>query len=470
MTAMAAEADIAAPIKVQQGLVQWSPCGQFIAVAHNNRLAVRDARTLQILQQYSTIDVIQSIAWSDDSELVSTAMYKRSVVQVWSVKDASWSCKINEGLAGMIFARWAPDSRHFVTVSDFQLHATVWSLTDCSKYVIRNPKLGAEGFTFSADGAFLAVAERHECKDFLGVYDCASWELAVHFPVDSYDCTEIVFSPDNTTLAIRDTLLEFRVLFYSIDGKLLAKYQAYENALGLKSMAWSSSGQFIALGSYDDHLRVLSHLNWKPMVELDHTTIATKLGRSNQHAVEYEEHYADEPVIDRPHGKRIPISQRSVTSSASAVSAAQKAAGRKQHRDICFVVREPPFSVLTVPSDPLRENPKLGISRVLWSPDSAFLATKSDQMPHNVWIWDTSTMTLHSVVALIRPVRSFRWDPVNNRLAVCSGDHRVYLWSVEGVSWIDLPSVDFKVLLLRWHPQGTGLITVARQEFCCISL
>lgn len=63
-----------------------------------------------------------------------------------------------------VYAKWAPSSRHLITVSDFQLHATVWSLQDSAKFIIRGPKLGAEGFVFSPDGALLAVAERHECK------------------------------------------------------------------------------------------------------------------------------------------------------------------------------------------------------------------------------------------------------------------------------------------------------------------
>lgn len=76
------EAEISALLKVSSGLVQWSPCGRFLAAAHSNRLTIREKSTLQILQQYSAVDVIQSIAWSDDSQLVSTAMYKRALVQV----------------------------------------------------------------------------------------------------------------------------------------------------------------------------------------------------------------------------------------------------------------------------------------------------------------------------------------------------------------------------------------------------
>lgn len=194
--------------------------------------------------------------------------------------------------------------------------------------------------------------------------------------------------------------------------------------------------------------------------------------------IEYEEHFADGPIAARPQGKRFAISQQSsslLSNSSQAASAAAKAAGGRRTREICFVVHEPPFSVLTTTPDPLyvqraiqslarclvpgmtlcsvvrrKENPKMGISRVAWSSDSAFLATKSDQMPHNVWIWATETMTLHSVVSLIQPVRNVRWDPAHCRLALCSGENRVYLWSTHGVSWIDIPDGSCALFMGEW--------------------
>lgn len=152
-------------MRVTLGLVRWSPCGRHLAVANGNCLVIRDAQSLQIVQRYSTVDVVQSLAWSKDSQLVLTAIYKRAIVQIWSVKDASWSCKISEGIAGLVHSRWTPDARHIVTVSDFQLHATVWSLEDpATRCTICSPKLAIEGLSFSTNGEFLAVVERHECK------------------------------------------------------------------------------------------------------------------------------------------------------------------------------------------------------------------------------------------------------------------------------------------------------------------
>lgn len=55
----------------------------------------------------------------------------------------------------------------------------------------------------------------------------------------------------NVTLLIF-ALLQYRVLLYSLDGRLLSTYSAYEWSLGVKAVAWSPSSQFLAIGSYDE--------------------------------------------------------------------------------------------------------------------------------------------------------------------------------------------------------------------------
>lgn len=61
-----------------------------------------------------------------------------------------------------------------------------------------------------------------------------------------------------------------QVLIYSPDGRCLFKYQAYESGLGIKSVSWSPCGQFLAVGSYDQMLRVLNPLTWKVFAEFMH--------------------------------------------------------------------------------------------------------------------------------------------------------------------------------------------------------
>ena len=44
----------------------------------------------------------------------------------------------------------------------------------------------------------------------------------------------------------------------------------YEDALGVKCVSWSPSGQLLSIGSYDEKLRVLNHMTWKTLAEHDH--------------------------------------------------------------------------------------------------------------------------------------------------------------------------------------------------------
>ena len=46
-------------------------------------------------------------------------------LQVWSVEETEWSCKIDEGSAGLLEARWSTDSRHILTTAEFHVYITL---------------------------------------------------------------------------------------------------------------------------------------------------------------------------------------------------------------------------------------------------------------------------------------------------------------------------------------------------------
>ena len=41
--------------------------------------------------------------------------------KVWSLEQPEWTCKIDEGSAGLIDVCWSPDSRHILTTADFHV-------------------------------------------------------------------------------------------------------------------------------------------------------------------------------------------------------------------------------------------------------------------------------------------------------------------------------------------------------------
>ncbi|CAI9091979.1 OLC1v1027103C2 [Oldenlandia corymbosa var. corymbosa] len=256
----------------QTGPCSFSPNSRFVAVAVDYRLVIRDVLTFKVVQLYSCLDKISYIEWAKDSEYILCGLYKRPMIQAWSLTQPDWTCKIDEGPAGIAYARWSPDSRHILTTSEFQLRLTVWSLLNTACIHLQWPKHGAKGVSFTKDGKFAAVCTRRDCKDYVNLLSCHTWEIISVFAVDTLDLADIQWSPDDSAIVIWDSPLEYKILIYSPDGRCLSKYQAYESGLGVKSVSWSPCSQFLAVGSYDQMLRVLNHLTWKVFAEFTHLT------------------------------------------------------------------------------------------------------------------------------------------------------------------------------------------------------
>ncbi|KAK9835213.1 hypothetical protein WJX81_006183 [Elliptochloris bilobata] len=164
-----------------------SPDGQFVAAAEGYRLVIRSVDTLEAVQLFSCLDRIKRVEFCCRSEYILCALEKRPVVQVWCLADAKWQCTVEEGAAGVQHACWAPDGQHILVVADFQIRLTVWSLVTKLCIHLPGPKLGPGGLAFSPDGSMLALAERHNCKDFISLFACDDWRPLAHMAVGSND-------------------------------------------------------------------------------------------------------------------------------------------------------------------------------------------------------------------------------------------------------------------------------------------
>jgi WD40 repeat protein len=115
-------------IPQSNGTVDYSPNGNLIAIAKNFDVKIFDTDGLRPLQNFTFVDVVSQIVWSPDSTLLLVVISKRNMVYVRNVYDPEWTCKIDEGMAGLLSAIWTPDSRFILTVSEFKLRMTIWDL------------------------------------------------------------------------------------------------------------------------------------------------------------------------------------------------------------------------------------------------------------------------------------------------------------------------------------------------------
>lgn len=438
----------------QSGSCCFSPNGRYIAAAVDYRLVIRDTISFKVVQLFSCLDKISYIQWALDSEYILCGLYKRPTIQVWSLTQPEWTCKIDEGPAGIAHARWSPDSRHILTTSDFQLRLTVWSLLNTACVHVRWPKYPVKGVSFTQDGKFAAVCTRRDCKDYISLLSCDTWEIMGVFAVDTLDLADIEWSPDDSAIVVWDSFLEYKVLIYTPDGRCLLKYQAYESGLGVKTVSWSPCGQFLAIGSYDQMLRALNRLTWKVFAEFTH--LPNVRGSSN--AVIFKEE--DEEL-------QFDISGLCLSDDPRESNFGDVSEGQLR---VKYEVVELPISLPYQKPAVDKPNPKQGIGLMAWSSDSQYICTRDDTMPTSLWIWDICQLRLAAVLIQKDTIRAAAWDPTSARLAVCTGTSHLYIWTPSGAFCVNVPVPQFTIIDLKWSSDGSCLLLKDKESFCCAAV
>jgi len=69
--------------------------------------------------------------------------------KVWSLEQPAWTCKIDEGSAGLIDVCWSPDSRHILTTADFHVCTNSCTVCICCSFVgfgaVKGSKVDRDG-------------------------------------------------------------------------------------------------------------------------------------------------------------------------------------------------------------------------------------------------------------------------------------------------------------------------------------
>ena len=55
-------------------------------------------------------------------------------LQVWSLEQPDWHCKIDEGSIGLVSSRWSPDGRHILNTTEFHVSVESPSVYVCVFY------------------------------------------------------------------------------------------------------------------------------------------------------------------------------------------------------------------------------------------------------------------------------------------------------------------------------------------------
>ncbi|KAL0226438.1 hypothetical protein P9112_013762 [Eukaryota sp. TZLM1-RC] len=416
------------------GQTFFSPNYEYIASANKNRLIIRNTLDMEVVHIFSCQDVIQKVSWSKDSKLVLCGCFKRSLVQVFLIADPEWKCRIHDPLASIVNCYWAPDSRHVITVADFQLRLTIWSLVNRSGRYISYPKFSDKGICFNNDGTLMAVLRRENCKDSVRLYSVENWEQVLEKELSSTDAGNLAFSHDSSCLIYYESELNFVLNVISITGKPVYCLKNEEPGLGIKNVSVSNS--LLGIGGFNERLVLVNSLTWNPITSLIHSSPI-----QSDDVTIYEEVFG------------IPESDTSL----HVTNGVERS---------WFRIVQPPVVLENIPPSLSKPNPKIGVSLIEFSFDEKYVATRNDNMPRCVWIWSVTSLKLVSVVILKETVKNFKWSPKEINLIILSGNTNVYFWDLEGASCANIPLSCVKPSRLYFDDFGGKLLLCDKEKYC----
>ena len=137
--------------------------------------------------------------------------------------------------------------------------------------------------------------------------------------------------------------------------------------LGLRSLKLTPSKQYLLGGYCDNKMRLISTLSWKESFSFDHAARTDTLDDSNSNA-DLNIYVESETAEDGP----------------------------------LYEAVSKPFKLDKLSNEDMgkiREGlPRVGISKMIPSYDSNYVATVCESVPNCVWIWDLQKLTLSSLI------------------------------------------------------------------------
>ncbi|XP_024873154.1 WD repeat-containing protein WRAP73-like isoform X1 [Temnothorax curvispinosus] len=437
---MAANADEDKVFRINNRLCHFSRNGAYLAVAFQTNLLIKDARTLCTCQSFVFTDVIQYMEWSLNSEYILCANIKRAIVQVYSIRDPQWKCKLTEGSAGLQSVTWSPDSKNICTIADFNIQISIWNLEEQTVSHIQNVKSSSfDKLHFSPNCKRLAVIITEEGQDTVEIYKTENWKISRKLICDRlHGIDGIRWSPNDELLCIWcSSPAEPKLIVYSIAlEKHVAAFSPLETVQpaseacsygkelrGIEYVEWIPSGQLLAVIGFNEVVVLLNYITWQPLSKLYMDPV---IRECNYLTKVYKECADSEKVSNKRFASCEECVLREIHERPICIEI-----GKKDNNDNFSVAKIKLFE---------------------FSSCGQYLALKHELYPTTLWIWDICTDYLDYLL-LENPITAIKWSPVHPRLLVLSECTRVYEWTRKGASSVPM-SKNMSVVDAYWHPLG----------------
>ena len=418
------------------GNIAFSPDSKYFAISKGLELIIYDNKSLKPYLNYTFIDFIEDIQWSKNSKLILVGLYKRARCEIRNIENPKWYCSIDEGVKGMKYSLFSPDSLHIISICEHNIKLSIRSLIDKSLYYINFPKFAKKGLSFSTKGNFMALAERNEAKDYIGVYFVNKWICIKKFLTQTEDLQDVKWAYDSSALLVPDSPTLCVLYVYSPIGDLISKIELYQFKMGIKSLDMSPNGHYICLGLYDQTLRIFNNISYTCVTIFEHDKEIL-----NDIKVNY---YKEELINNEGDSKYVQIN--------------------------------PPIDLIKENILKNKNNnyvndktPRIGISKMAFSFDNYFLATKNDKMPNILFIWDINQMNLQFVLIQLNEVIHFEWAKNKNILFISTNNNKLYYFTLDSCKILKLAK-DFNNKSLLFSSDGKKMMIKDTNNFIMVNL
>ena len=223
-------------------------------------------RYLRWSRGHGSMEEVQADLDSENLPRCRILLADDDTVRLYDAHDPKWSATItgaSSNIGKIANVEFGHTSNEILIFSDFGVKITLWSLVSSRGVEIRDPKFAARGYSYRPETGHLAILTRPTAHDVVLLLAPGTRELLGSFTLATIDAQGLVWSPDGKWLVIWDAASSgYKVLVYTADGHLYRTMTGGQDAnnigLGVKSVAWSAGGAYLAVGGYDGRVSLLN--------------------------------------------------------------------------------------------------------------------------------------------------------------------------------------------------------------------
>ncbi|KAI1457668.1 hypothetical protein F4805DRAFT_169310 [Annulohypoxylon moriforme] len=407
-----------------------SPDGELIATLLPSNIVIRTIQSLEVLR---TVKLppdlstgVTNFLWSPSSTRLLVAIIDQ--IHVFSARSGDFHgvVRIPPSAGRSSFVDFGAADNEVCIWSPFGIKLTLVNLTNSKVVEIANPKFysavsATKGCSFRPKTKHLVLLTRSSGKDMISIHSPETRELQRSWYPDTIDAQGLVWTPDGRWLVVCESSAQSpRVLFYTSDGHIFKDWSGPLSpapqdmgllGTGVKAFTLSPDNRLAAIANSSTCICILNTPSMVETMRLHHPQVIQP--KDTLQIWQEQNNFRNNGSIPLP---RFIKATQTVTPQWTALNSLQE--------------------------------PTSGCNFVKFDCSSSLLATRLEDAPGTIWIWDLPSSDLRAVLMYHANVTKLEWHPVHPELLLirCEGD-------------------GYGSLVFAWDPlsQGPRSIDMSRQ-------